>query len=51
MQNKPNQTQPVVSLPAVSKVEPSNLLQLFAAGCHTEKILFVNRLNEESQLS
>ena len=23
--NKPNQTQPVVSLPAVSKVEPSNL--------------------------
>jgi hypothetical protein len=24
---KPNQTQPVVSLPAVSKVEPSNLLQ------------------------
>ncbi len=24
-QNKPNQTQPVVSLPAVSKVEPSNL--------------------------
>jgi len=25
--NKPNQTQPVVSLPAVSKVEPSNLFQ------------------------
>ena len=26
-ENKPNQTQPVVSLPAVSKVEPSNLFQ------------------------
>jgi len=35
--NKPNQTQPVVSLPAVSKVEPSNL---FPKSQNEIKLLF-----------
>ena len=57
-ENKPNQTQfmvskvepPVVSLPALSLSNGSNLFQTFCRGCHTEKIMFCRRLNGKCQL-
>jgi len=34
----------------VEPVEASNLFQTFCWGCHTEKIMFCNRLNGKCQL-